>query len=357
MKIPFLILLLSITGAVFDSVDAQSRVWTRNDGNTVEAGISKASQNSVTLKLKGGSDFEVRLSELVEADRAYVAAWLTQQNNRPAKEYFMSFWAYTRDEPYAGTNSLDMYLEINGDRALRYQLPTRNFARNGVEAFTDIPVRIDPSEVKTVRMVVTKGDDLWEAKQATFQFGNAKLVSEKMDFPVRRTFSMDDSEGIREFTFKFERPVELNLSTQSPGDKEVEVIRIDPAEIANHTRGSTKHAPTGYVIESDQSRGTLEMEFKHRLIESSLAKLTSAVLVMQVPNVKNADTDSTIAIWSGRKSLATKKGATRGQTLRIAIDPQHLNGKRSIILTVKCGDNAVIIASGAKDPFLEATFD
>ncbi|MEM7601895.1 MAG: SHD1 domain-containing protein [Verrucomicrobiota bacterium] len=339
--------------------DAETRVWTRKDGKTVEAELINVSGSLLRLKLATGVEFEIEAGELSLNDQHYVV--VSQKLNGEAEPVVprFTFWAYTDDRDHSGTDSLGLYLEFNGTEDLRQVLPTRNFARSGVEEFADLTMGIPPEQLERVRIVVLQGNDAWRPAKFVFQFSEGDRMSEKIEFPVQRWLSMDETEGDTEKTFVFREKIEMSedhsiMETISKDD--VTILR--PSRIENVLPSqSTDEFNEHYVAESDQSRGTIEMKFTHENLESTLVGIRSLVLVMQVPQARNAETKSTIAIWSKNNVIGTKKGARKGEEIRIELEPDEFDRSDSIEIVVKCGDDAVLISKKESAPFLEVVFE
>ncbi len=62
------------------------RIWTNQEGRTIEAKLVAAANDMVTLQKRGGGNYDVALSGLSDADSAYVSEWLTRQEKMEAIE-------------------------------------------------------------------------------------------------------------------------------------------------------------------------------------------------------------------------------------------------------------------------------
>lgn len=339
--------------------NGETRTWTRKDGKTVEAELIGVAGTVLRLKTATGAEFDIEAAELSLNDQHYVMVSQKEDGEKEPVVPTFTFWAYTDDARHAGTDSLGLYLEFNGREDLRQVLPTRNFAWNGVEEFSDLKLGISPEQVESVRIVVLKGDDAWGPKKYVFQFRDGDRVSEKIEFHARRWFSLDEREADTEETIVFKEPIELtedlsSMETRSSDD----VTILEPSRIENVLPSmSTADFREDYIAESNETRGRLEMEFTHENIGSSLVKIRSLTLVMHVPNAKHAETGSTIAVWAKDELIASQKGARRGAEIRLKLDPDAFDGRDSIEIVVKCGDDAVRISKKEKAPFLEAVFE
>lgn len=67
---------LGATLATMTMADPALRIWTSNDGKTLEAAMLEADRGSVTLRLKGGQEVRVPLDRLSAPDRAHIEGLL-----------------------------------------------------------------------------------------------------------------------------------------------------------------------------------------------------------------------------------------------------------------------------------------
>ena len=135
------------------------------------------------------------------------------------------------------------------------------------------------------------------------------------------------------------------------GQAEPEIVK--PIGVGNPTPGRPNHSEKHYVLESDQSRGRLELEFEHPRFGSGGQGISHLLLVMKVPGVAYANTSSTISVWKGKQQLASRKGASRGLIMRFKLAAKHFADEKNVILTVKCGSDAVKISEDPGQIFLE----
>lgn len=152
------------------------------------------------------------------------------------------------------------------------------------------------------------------------------------------------------------------VSGLSNGDMEDGYVVIYPVssenEIGDPAGGNAEIAEKYHIIEADQSRGRLLLEFDDRRLGDFQNPIVEMYLAMDVGEDRLSDTNAEIQVHlSGNKVVGSRQGAKKGEKLRIDLSLRELEEEEAFDLEVTCGNNAVLIEDeGPERPRLLVKF-
>ena len=151
---------------------------------------------------------------------------------------------------------------------------------------------------------------------------------------------------------ELEKALELigveKLPGDSNGDMEDGYVVIYPVsaenEIGDPAGGNAEIAAKYHIIEADQSRGRLLLEFDDRRLGDFQNPIVEMFLALDVGEDRLSDTNAEIQVrLSGNKVIGSKQGTEKGEKLRIELGLRELEDEEAFDLEVTCGNNAVLI--------------
>ncbi|EDM25773.1 serine/threonine protein kinase [Lentisphaera araneosa HTCC2155] len=138
--------------------------------------------------------------------------------------YEMLVTLKTSDVKNAGTDDIDIYVQINNDPRFKYKLDNPGFndlERNSVNLFEKIRCSIESiDKIKTISIGTNKGNDAWLFEAAIFQFFKDGLKSRPIKFQKSLWFSTEKQDinelrAVNKYDFKITDPIKLNMNDLS----------------------------------------------------------------------------------------------------------------------------------------------